>query len=251
MAKKNRIEILAEVVTKFVATLTLTTHKSFLDDDLINSAVYEKDVIASQSPAGGNITIDYADKDTATVVITANLAVSFTNLENGAVKYLHITKNAGNTISFAGATDVSARQDFIDITATVVIYEVFNKNSVVSVNSINIDNDIGVILIDPTPWILLTLINGWIGVVKIRLNQSNHVEIITENLRVASKTDDAFAVMPVAQRTSYDWSSVFLGSSSLLDAVHYENTGSFELKTSNPGGSVFANFYVDIPKDLP
>lgn len=198
MAKKNRIEILAEVVTKFVATLTLTTHKSFLDDDLINSAVYEKDVIAIETPAGGNVIIDYANKDTATVVITANLSVSFTNIENGAVKYLHITKNATNTISFAGATDVSQRKSFINTIPTIVIYEVKNKNAIISVNSINIDNDIsgglltkfipiGVWNMNSTP--LLNVAHGLtlskirsVNVLIIKDNQNNAYDLISPDL---------------------------------------------------------------------
>lgn len=142
MAINNRDEANAAIDTALVATLTLTQHKALLKDELNNSSVFRKDVIASETPAGGNVTIDYANKDTATVSITANLAVSFTNLENGDVKYLHITKQATNTVSFAGATDTSPRKKYINTTVTSVVYVVTNKDSVVSVNSINIGNNV-------------------------------------------------------------------------------------------------------------
>lgn len=142
MAVKNRDESITEVNSKIVPTLTNTTHKNLLNNDILNSVVFRKDVIASEAPATGTVTIDYINKDTATVVITGNLVVSFTNIENGDVKYLAITKQAGNVISFSGATDVSVRKTFINTDITIVVYEVKNKNGNIYVNSINIDNDI-------------------------------------------------------------------------------------------------------------
>lgn len=142
MAKKNRDEITTQVNAKIVPTVTNAVHKDLLNNDIVNSVVLEKDVITAQSPAGGNITIDYSDKDTATVVTTSNLTVSFTNIENGAVKYLSITKNAGNTVSFSGATDVSDRKAYINSTETVVVYKVSHKNGNIYVESISVDNDL-------------------------------------------------------------------------------------------------------------
>jgi len=64
------------------------------------------------------------------------LAVSFTNIENGDVKYLVIAKSATNTLTFTGATNITLYQDFIDTQSTVVPYEVFNKNGVIYVRAL-------------------------------------------------------------------------------------------------------------------
>ena len=140
MAVGNRTETKAAVTAALVPTLTLANHITLLNDSVNESAVFRKDIIASETPGAGLVTINYANKDTATVTTAVNLAVSFTNIENGDVKYLSITKGATDTISFTGATDVSIRQDYIDGTATLVVYEVKNKNGNIYVNSINIDN---------------------------------------------------------------------------------------------------------------
>ncbi|MCK5613026.1 hypothetical protein KAR91_64735 [Candidatus Pacearchaeota archaeon] len=138
----NRTEAKAAVTAALVPTLQLSGHIELLNDEINESTVFRKDIIASETPAGGNVTIDYADKDLATVTTAVNLAVSFTNLENGDVKYLAITKGATDTLTFAGSTDVSIRKTYIDTIATLVVYQVSNKNGNIYVESINIDNDI-------------------------------------------------------------------------------------------------------------
>lgn len=142
MAVGNRTEIKTEVDSDLVATVDLSILNPFLKDDLIESIVFRKDIIASETPGGGTVTIDYSNKDTATVSVASNLAVSFTNLQNGDVKYLAITKLAANAITFSGATDISQRKTYINTLVTVVHYEVREKNGIITVESINIDNDI-------------------------------------------------------------------------------------------------------------
>lgn len=174
---KNRTELETQVDTDIVATLAIADHRTFLKDELIDSAVLRKDVIASETPGGGTVSINFANKDLATVTTTANLAVSFTGMENGDVKYLAITKNAGNTISFTGATDTSIRRTYINATALTVIYQVFYKNGVVSVQSINVQNDLDI----QTNWVNAS-INGAFGAtvtqtIKYRLNKNGSLEI--------------------------------------------------------------------------
>lgn len=142
MPKLNRGEAQTEVTTKIVPAVTNAIHIDVLNNDILEGIVFEKDEIAIETPGGGTVTIDYSNKDTATVSVASNLAVSFTNLENGAVKYLAITKLAGNAITFSGATDVSQRKAYINDIVTVVHYEVREKNGIVTVDSINIDNNI-------------------------------------------------------------------------------------------------------------
>lgn len=142
MAKKNRAEAIVQVGVKIVPSVSNSIHKDLLNNDILNGVVFEKDVISTQTPSGGNVIVDYSNKDTATVVTASNLSVSFTNIENGAVKFLSITKAAANNVSFAGAIDVSLRKAYIDSKVSLVQYEVRNKNGLITVNSINIDNDV-------------------------------------------------------------------------------------------------------------
>jgi len=140
MAVNNRTEAQGQVTALIVPEVDNAIHRGLLNDNILNSVVFRKDIIASETEAGGAVAIDYVDKDTATVSTAVNLAVSFSNIENGDVKYLEVTKLAANTISFTGATDVSQRKLYINITPTVVQYVIRNKNNVITVESINIDN---------------------------------------------------------------------------------------------------------------
>lgn len=141
MAAQNRDELQTQIDSTFVATLQIADHRNYLKDPQAESLVFRKDVIASQIPAGGSVEIDFSNKDLAKVTTTGNLAVSFTGMENGDVKYLRIQKNAGNTVSFTGATDVSPRRTYINTTVTVVYYRVKNKNNSIFVCAESVDFD--------------------------------------------------------------------------------------------------------------
>lgn len=141
MAIKNRTEAIADVNTTIVPTVTNSAHRGLLNNSILNSVVFEKDIIASETPGGGAVTIDYSNKDLAQVTTATDLTVSFTNLENGSVKYLEVTKAATNVISFSGAIDVSLPKETIKTVSTLVIYRVSNKNNNICVESINIDNN--------------------------------------------------------------------------------------------------------------
>lgn len=141
MGKKNRVEATIQVDTKIVPTVTNAVHRDLLKNDIVNGVVFEKDVIATETVVAGSVTIDYSNKDTATVNTSVNLTVSFTNIENGSVKYLSVTKSTTNTVSFAGAVDVSPRRAYINSSSTVVIYKISHKNGSIYVSAINIDFD--------------------------------------------------------------------------------------------------------------
>lgn len=200
---KNRTELETQVDTDIVATLAIADHRTFLKDELIDSAVLRKDVIASETPGGGTVSINFANKDLATVTTTANLAVSFTGMENGDVKYLAITKNAGNTISFTGATDTSIRRTYINDTALTVIYQVFYKNGVISVQSINIENDLDI----QTDWINATIDPGFSGTVtqtiKYRINKNGSLEIVGAISGGTGGSADEIFFLPVGFRPAY------------------------------------------------
>ena len=162
MAVNNRVEAQTVVDATLVPTLTLAQHKVMVNDNILNSVVFDKDVIASETPVAGAVTIDFSDKDLATVTTAVDLAVSFTNLENGAVKYLEVTKAAANVISFVGASDMVDFREHINTVETVIVYRVSNKNGSIYVEA----------LFTPpaTTWNSVTLLSPWIGFVKYKIN---------------------------------------------------------------------------------
>lgn len=128
---KNRTEAIAAVLAALVPTLTLAELIALWNNELNDTYLFRKDIIASETPSAGAVTIDYSNKDTATVTTGVNLAVSFTNIENGDVKYLVITKAATNSISFAGATDITEYPTYINNIPILVPYQIFNKNGAI------------------------------------------------------------------------------------------------------------------------
>lgn len=156
----NRTEALAAVIAALVPTLTLAQLIALWNNELNDTYLFRKDVIASETSGGGAVTIDYSDKDTATVTTAVNLAVSFTNIENGDVKYLIITKALTNVISFVGATDASLYKGYVNNKLTLVPYEVFNKNGAIYVRSLTENVIIGTgsttPIFDKDPYIIPT-----------------------------------------------------------------------------------------------
>lgn len=132
----NRTEAKAAVTAAIVPAVSNAQHITLLNDEINGSTIFRKDVIGSETEAGGNVTIDYANKETATVTTAVNLAVSFTNIENGDVRYLVITKAATNTLTFAGAVNITNFQRYIDVNLTSAPYVVYNKNGVIYVNAL-------------------------------------------------------------------------------------------------------------------
>jgi hypothetical protein len=136
MAVKNRVEVTSAVNSAIVPTVTNSIHRTLLNDSVVNSVVFRKDVIASQTPAAGAVTINYSDKDTATVATAVTLAVSFSDIENGDVKYLVITKAAGNQINFVGAVEYVPDKYYITLNVTALAYRVSNKNGTIYVEAL-------------------------------------------------------------------------------------------------------------------
>jgi hypothetical protein len=138
MAVKNRTEAIASVNSNMVPEIEAIELRSLFNNDILNSVTFDKDIIAAETPAGGAVTIDFATKDMATISTAVNLAVSFTNLENGSVKYFQVTKLAANVISFVGATNMVKNIAWINEN-TVILYRVINKNNALYVEALTPD----------------------------------------------------------------------------------------------------------------
>ena len=139
---KNITEMKAAIDADLVATVDLSILNPTLKTDIINDLVPRKDRIANGGTGTGGA-LDFEDYETIYYTTTGSATFSFSNLADGDTRYLYITKTAGHTLSFTAATNITAYQTNIDINATVVTYEIKNKNSVVTVKALYQDIVIG------------------------------------------------------------------------------------------------------------
>lgn len=213
MSVKNRNEAISQVNTKIVPKVRNTTHRDLLNNDILNSIQFRKDVIGTATPSGGNVTADFTNYDLVTVSTSDNLVVSFSGLENGDVKYLQITKPLTKSITFSGATDLSAMTNVITDLFTVAVYQIVNKNnviySIIQQNTIlrgsfaDIQNSVttkiptcqdikSFILLgsypEQTTWQTATLLYGS-GIVSYRKTNKCYLEIYIETLSINFTTN--------------------------------------------------------------
>lgn len=139
MANRNRTEVSA-AIEALAAVVDLEELKEALNDFFAKSCIFRKDVTDTDTAASSTKTLNFLDVDYVTVTQSTNVTYTLNNIQQGEIKYLKITKTAGQTIDFSGATDISARKSYINSDITEVIYEIVNKDGSLYVNSINIDN---------------------------------------------------------------------------------------------------------------
>ena len=136
----NRTEIKSQVTTKIVPKVTNTVHIDLLNNDVIDNIVVREDIVATETPIGSNVTVDFSDKDLAIITTAVNLTVSISaaNIANGdSAKYIQITKGLGDTVTFSDATDITPDPENVDDNMTLVVYQVVRKNAITYVNAIN------------------------------------------------------------------------------------------------------------------
>ena len=277
MAVKNRAEAIVQVNTKIVPRVTNTIHKSLLNDDILNSINFRKDVIITATPAGGNVTANFTSSDLVTVTTSDNLTVSFSGLENGDVKYLKVTKPLNKSVSFYGATDLTPDPIAINKNNTTVIYNVVQKDGVVYVlalqNSLikgsfsDIENEdyykyasCGAVysyfanapFVDNTAWISATILNGS-GTIYYRKTRLNYLEIYIESFLPVGFETIAFTLpsgyIPtntIKQNTLIinETDIYIIGSNSITNAGKFI----FAQYLSN---SAINNYFFSIPLNLP
>lgn len=118
-------------ITPIVTVAKLTTH---LKDELAESVVFRTDVISSTVVATVDAnTLDFSDYDQIVFDgATNDVEPTFTlsNIENGEIVSIKITKNANRGITFANATNITPNQSYIDVNSTSVTYLIIRKGSV-------------------------------------------------------------------------------------------------------------------------
>ncbi|RLD69226.1 MAG: hypothetical protein DRI95_00610 [Bacteroidetes bacterium] len=131
MAVKNRNETIIQVDAKIVPTVTNIVHKDLLNNDIVNSVVFRKDVKKSYSagaiPPGG--AIDFSDCDFIAIVVTHTTSINPVGLADGDVKYLHVIKPTHEDIIFVH--DLSESPYALAESSNEVLYSIFSKNNVI------------------------------------------------------------------------------------------------------------------------
>jgi len=163
MAINDRNEAIAEVNAAIVDSpkVSTATHRDLLNDEILSSVQFRKDVTGIETPSGGNVVVSFLTKDFATITTSSNISISVTDLPDGDIKYIALTKNAGNTVSFSGITDVSARRDYVDTEATYIVYRITSKNSNIYAVTVNIDNDENIAGLTGDVSKVVTTYSGW------------------------------------------------------------------------------------------
>lgn len=128
MAVNNRTEAISKVDTTITTggELTALEHRNLLDNELLNSLMFRKDVITTLPSTSGSQVIDFANSDRVDITITGNTVFSFSNVEVGDVKVLNVSKSSGHEISFSGALDSSNSPEFIN-TMSFITYVVSSR----------------------------------------------------------------------------------------------------------------------------
>jgi hypothetical protein len=139
----NRTEFKSEVDNNISSIVTIAKHKTTLQDDLADSINFRKDVKSATIVATlSTNSIDFTSNDLVTIDGATNnldLDLSVINTQDGEdSKYIRVIKDAGKSVSFLNAVDITTFSGAID-ELTAVTYEVFNKNGSIFVRAL-VDN---------------------------------------------------------------------------------------------------------------
>ena len=136
MAINNRTDAISQVNSLIVPQVTNVTHRQLLNDNILNSVNFRKDIIASTSAAGGVATCDFSNTELITLSLSDSVAINFTGLQNGDLRWLYVTKPTTKSVSFNSAFDVTPFIKNVTALKTSVLYEIYNKNGVVFVRAV-------------------------------------------------------------------------------------------------------------------
>lgn len=188
----DRQEAKAEIQANNVPSVTNATMNVMLQQNILDNVLLRKDEKSSASGAGlSTYTANFAnDEQVILTGINQNIAISFSNLEDGDVRYLYLTKGASNIVSFTGANDMTTYRYYYDVVATSVLYRVTSKNSLIFVEPITKP-------VEQT-WNSLTLAGSWTGTAKYRINYKKGSVEFYFNISTTSTSDQSIGTLPSA-----------------------------------------------------
>ncbi len=135
MANNNRTEVSA-AIQALDALVGETKYKQLVNDVFAKSVVFRKDVSTTDTAATATKTLDFTDIDFITVTQSTNVTYTLSGIQQGEIKYLKITKSAGQSIAFSGATQEDENSTYIQA-LTSIMYEIFNKDGSIQVRAIS------------------------------------------------------------------------------------------------------------------
>lgn len=191
----DRQEAKAEIQANNVPSVTNATMNVMLQQNILDNVLLRKDEKSTASGAGlSTYTANFAnDEQVILTGINQNIAISFSNLEDGDVRYLYVTKGATNIVSFSGANDMIQNRDYINNFATSVLYRVTSKNSLIFVEAVYVPA--------LNNWVDVTPGTNWTGTIKFKIDSINNKLLLFLNISSsAALTNSIIATLP-----SYAW----------------------------------------------
>lgn len=247
MAIGNRTETQSVVTSTIVPTVTNSIHRSLLNDTILAGIVFRKDVIGTETPSAGTVTIDFSNKDCATITTAVNISINIGSIQNGDVKYIVLTKALTNTVAFPGSIDYTYWKNEINTIVNYVAYQVLCKDGIVYVQAIYSP-------VQPVNagFASISLATGWTGYVKWQNNLISGKVEVEVSVTKGTGGDNTVCTIPLAIRPD----RVILNS--WFSDLSSNNEKSFGINTSGdlymvgtPALSELFFAYVEYYKTLP
>lgn len=150
----NRTEAKTEIANNNVPSVTNSDLNTMLQNNLADNLPFRKDVKSSISVASlSTYTINFDGLDQVNLTgANQNITISFSNLDDGDVKYFSIAKNALVEVAFSGATDLT--KNIVSVPGlTTIQYVVYSKNGIIYVNGFTQEYaDPNIIELEITNW---------------------------------------------------------------------------------------------------
>jgi hypothetical protein len=125
----NRTTVKSNIITQNVPTVTNDILTGMLNGELADNVRFREDVAVSQSASASAISVDFTGKDRVDLQRTGgSLNITVSSIGDGETKFLLITKTAGQSVSWAGVTDVTPVKENADA-LSLVLYEIVRKGS--------------------------------------------------------------------------------------------------------------------------
>lgn len=127
----NRTTVKANITTLNVPSVSNADLNTMLKDYLSDNLVFGADVVDTISSTSTSVTLDWDLKDRIDLSRQSgvgNFNITNNNISDGEVKYLLISKQNGDTISFTDATDITPVTANVD-SQTTVLYEIVRKGT--------------------------------------------------------------------------------------------------------------------------
>lgn len=145
MAKNNRSEAKAAVTANIAATVTVAKHTEVLNNQILDGAVMEKDLISTFSGTSGTLNASYTTYTQLIANLTGDATFNILNVQDGGRYKLIVNKGVSDNVVFSGVTETMLGQI---IGKTVLHFEIWSANSKVYVSQINRQTGQNILLAD-------------------------------------------------------------------------------------------------------